>query len=419
MLDFCYGIRGRNIFGSVRSSSLWLDLIRGLAALVVFFGHARVLLIGSVLGAIGTGLAVPKSQSFEAIPITGPGHEAVVVFFVLSGYLVGGSAIRSARNGTWSSSGYTIQRLSRLWTVLIPVLIFGFALDRLGISIASPNSIYGAPGGQRMVFPDLASRMSVKNLLLNLFFLQEILGKPFGTNGPLWSLAYEFWFYAAFPFLMFAVIPRRKWERLKCIIVLLIIGGFVGPKISLYFALWLLGVAVDLAPKRIPLRYVGPLFALCGLSFVSLLGVLIYAKLHIAISDAIQGPAFAVLCYVIAHLTREIKIGYATAAIRKLAGFSYTLYAVHAPLLVFACAMWMPIWRPWSLNLSGIAKYAATTAVVMLIAYGFYWLFERNTATVRRRMERVWDFITVEKGLFGRAQAASVRSERNEHTAKL
>jgi peptidoglycan/LPS O-acetylase OafA/YrhL len=36
-------------------------------------------------------------------------------------------------------------------------------------------------------------------LLGNLVFLQAILVPTWGSNGPLWSLAFEFWFYIWFP----------------------------------------------------------------------------------------------------------------------------------------------------------------------------------------------------------------------------
>lgn len=54
---------------------------------------------------------------------SGFGHQAVVIFFVLSGALVGGSVLRSVSNGTWSWSDYLIRRLSRLYIVLIAAML--------------------------------------------------------------------------------------------------------------------------------------------------------------------------------------------------------------------------------------------------------------------------------------------------------
>src|SRR5580692_4520938 len=95
-------------------SSVHLDAVRALAALTVFAGHARDLFIGSPRAAAGLGHAATSA------PHTTVGHLAVIVFFVLSGYLVGGGVLRNMTSNEWSWGGYTLQRLSRLWVALIP-----------------------------------------------------------------------------------------------------------------------------------------------------------------------------------------------------------------------------------------------------------------------------------------------------------
>jgi len=121
-------------------SAVHLDAVRGAAALVVLLGHSRELFYPS--------LTVRQSdtsyRSLQHLPahvsassgpgISGPGitlgNEAVMIFFVLSGYLVGGSAIGAMRRDTWSWRRYLLKRLTRLWVVLIPALVLGFALDQ-------------------------------------------------------------------------------------------------------------------------------------------------------------------------------------------------------------------------------------------------------------------------------------------------
>jgi peptidoglycan/LPS O-acetylase OafA/YrhL len=65
--------------------NLWLDLLRGLSALVVCLVHLRnaVLLDGSDL----IHPSIPQKAFYF---ITGFGHQAVIFLFVLSGYFVGG-----------------------------------------------------------------------------------------------------------------------------------------------------------------------------------------------------------------------------------------------------------------------------------------------------------------------------------------
>jgi peptidoglycan/LPS O-acetylase OafA/YrhL len=159
--------------------SVWLNFIRGCAALVVFIGHARVLFLTSIVAEIGLVSKTSVTSTVATTESINFGHEAVIVFFVISGYFVGGSVIRGLRNNTWSPANYAIQRFTRLWTVLVPALALTGLLDLSGISIFGTSGIYGAPLGQRMVFPDLISdRLTIETFISNLFFIQIIAALP-------------------------------------------------------------------------------------------------------------------------------------------------------------------------------------------------------------------------------------------------
>jgi len=47
------------------------------------------------------------------------------------------------------------------------------------------------------------------DLLENLGFVQTVSVPVYGTNGPLWSLANEFWYYVMFSLIAVAAIQRR------------------------------------------------------------------------------------------------------------------------------------------------------------------------------------------------------------------
>src|SRR5204863_1384009 len=88
------------------------------------YGHARVLFMASVTPDESVS---PTTRILYFL--SGYGHTAVVVFFVLSGFLVGGTVIRSDRNGRWSWRGYVLQRGTRLYVVLIPALLLTLCWD--------------------------------------------------------------------------------------------------------------------------------------------------------------------------------------------------------------------------------------------------------------------------------------------------
>ncbi len=173
-----------------------LDMLRGLCALGVVVGHLRGFLLVD-FGSLHTPSLADRMLYFFA----GLGHQSVLAFFALSGFLVGGKALTAIVAGTWSWGAYLVARLTRLWTVVVPALIVTLALDRTGTWLTAGNGYDGA------YFRILASGPGILNpadnsfttLLANIAFLQTIASPVFGTNGPLWSLANEFWYYVVFP----------------------------------------------------------------------------------------------------------------------------------------------------------------------------------------------------------------------------
>ena len=85
--------------------ALYLDLVRVVAALAVLLSH--------VLPVFGFGKFFPAY-----------GHDAVVVFFVLSGFVIAYACDR--KDVTFLD--YALSRLVRLWPVAAPALILGMVL---------------------------------------------------------------------------------------------------------------------------------------------------------------------------------------------------------------------------------------------------------------------------------------------------
>lgn len=159
----------------------WLDAVRALAALAVMLGHLRGLYF------VKWDDLHPDSKSWMnwgAFAATRMGREAVMVFFVLSGYLVGGNAIKCLTSGRFNLKSYAIARLTRLYIVLIPALAFTFYCDSLRLRVEPAYSGHW--------------QLDSLTFLKNIFFLNGICSPVYGSNSPLWSLAYEFWYYTRF-----------------------------------------------------------------------------------------------------------------------------------------------------------------------------------------------------------------------------
>lgn len=147
----------------------WLDWLRFAAALMVVAIHAR--------GAswVEWGRLAEASQTRLAaafFALTRAGTEWVLVFFVLSGFLVGGKVIERVGGGTFSLHDYAVDRISRIWLPLIPALLWSAIV---AYWVDKPVSWVGFGG--------------------NLLGLQLVFFRTFAENIPLWSLAYEIWFY--------------------------------------------------------------------------------------------------------------------------------------------------------------------------------------------------------------------------------
>lgn len=108
-----------------RGFSLYLDTLRFLAALAVFVSHLAY--------------ARFTNGNLQWIRDINLGSDAVVVFFVLSGYVIAYTTFARDRG----RAAYAEARIARLYSVVIPALLLTFALDTFGSSLQP--QIYGAP----------------------------------------------------------------------------------------------------------------------------------------------------------------------------------------------------------------------------------------------------------------------------------
>lgn len=148
-------------------------------------------------------------------------HLGVVVFFVISGFSVSYSAQQHAGRPL----PFLVARMSRLYSVVLPVLILALLLDTLG---GVSNST---------IYPTWQYAKWWLHLGFNLLFLGELWTysmTPFSVI-PYWSLAYEFWFYI----LLAATMMRPGRLRTLCVALVFVI---MGPRIWALLPCWLLGV---------------------------------------------------------------------------------------------------------------------------------------------------------------------------------
>jgi peptidoglycan/LPS O-acetylase OafA/YrhL len=325
---------------------------------------------------------------------TGLGHQAVMVFFVLSGFFVGGSVLRNPER--FSSTDYAIARLSRLWTVLVPALLLTWAVDQV-TGTSAPAALLGAyremwhSGPPRDGYS--ADWMTFGG---NLLFLQTITVRVFGSNEPLWSLANEFWYYVLFPCAMCVTgfFPGFRGARARLIagVALIATGAFLPRDFYPGLLIWLLGVALYLWVRsrgekpqlQIPL-------VLLGLAaFVFSIWRAKTAQGNTHLNDVFVGGTFALFGgWLLAVPFPRGNLGWLAAASRGSAAFSYSLYLFHFPLVVLLAATF---YRGGKLQPDGpaLAQYLGWLVCLFAGAGAFWFLFERNTGSIRRAVRNFY-----------------------------
>lgn len=351
----------------------YMDAARFVLAGIVAFAHAWHLLIAD---------HDSHSASWAGLGyfVAGFSHASVIMFFVLSGYWIARSLESRFARG-WSWRAYLSTRLSRLWLVLIPALVIGGALDIVGTFILKTPTHLGLTDTY-VLRTNVAANLSWQTWLGNLVFLQEILVHPLGTNGPLWSLAWEWWFYLVYPALLLAWRSRRPHWSLLLLAVMV-----WHPILLLGFACWLLGVLVYALERRdaFPAFLYRP--AAMSATLALWLVVLFYVRafpfpgweLAVALAFA---PFLATLLAQRPAYPRRFD-----AAARFGRQASFSLYLTHFPILAMIAGVAVGPARLVP-SAGSLALVLLSFVFVVLYARGFAALTEGNTERLRAWLAR-------------------------------
>ncbi len=344
-----------------RATSLFLDVLRLTAALVVFAAHTAHYWNPGMLWAM---------QAWA--------HDAVVIFFVLSGYVIAYTTDKSERD----ARGYTVARLSRLYSVVAPALLLTAALWLAGREL--DPELYA---NYERSHPWL--RFAATGVFFNAVWMME-LSPP--ANTPFWSLGYEAWYYLFFGLAIFIRRPAVKWS------VLAFAALLAGPNILLLLPVWLIGVAAyrwrDVGNSSRGVAWAG--FAVAAGGTVWLLkelpdwpgkvGDAPWFFAGAAISDAIGALGWAAVIWFFNRATGSMRVPDAIyRPTRWLAGHTFSLYLYHAPLVLFVSAVLPPIF------VSGL-EWAVLAGLLLVIGV-IGALTEGLRGWWRRLFYAGWDFM--------------------------
>jgi peptidoglycan/LPS O-acetylase OafA/YrhL len=270
-----------------------------------------------------------------------------------------------------------------LWLTRFPMLYCGDDLNHLGICVRDT--------------------LSARVFFGNLFFLQMIRVPTLGSDIALWSLAFEFWYYLLFPLGLLIIVGRGSVKtRVGYAALFAAMLFFVGSVVGILFPVWLLGAAlVFVAPPKAGARVRG----LCCALYVPVVFLLARERsFSVALADDILGCATFLLVWFLLSASEKAEPQAMNVRFwRGMSRFSFTLYVVHMPFLLFLASLSVGTtrWLPDALHLTwGLGVLMLALVFALAVAWGT----EFRTDTVRRWVERwikVWQtrFRTSREGI--------------------
>lgn len=288
------------------------------------------------------------------------GHQCVIVFFVLSGLLVGGLSLKKFSEGNLSLKDYFSKRITRIYIVVIPTLIIGGYL----------NYITG-----------LTNNLEIEYFFGNLFHFQTVFSPTYGSNGPLWSLANEFWYYMIFMGVIF-YFKKIKNKNVSIIISITTISffAFIMPNIIAYLIIWIFGLIIPFLINRLPIIN-DTIYLIFKFLFFPL--IIIFNIYDGYISDLMFAFYTTILLTYIIIKNKHVK---SYMPLIRLSKFSFSLYAIHYPVLLyilFLLSKFLSFKRYDHFNLENLTGYFLINVIILIFSYVFYLLFEKHTTSLR------------------------------------
>jgi len=178
-----------------------LDLLRFIAIFMVLIGHSLIF--------------VPQEYK---IKVYGFLLDGVSIFFVLSGFLIGGILIKQLEKSKPNYAGL-VEFWKRRWLRTLPAYLVVLLFLLIYTAIVLPDNL---PSDWYKFF----------------FFLQNFFAERPGFFAEAWSLSIEEWFYLTIPFIMFTVLyftnSPVKWTVL--IVSILVVIAITYFRVHLYHA---------------------------------------------------------------------------------------------------------------------------------------------------------------------------------------
>lgn len=364
-----------------------LDGLRGVAALVVLLHHVAFAIPSFAMTYMSWELPSMDTPAwwgaYTPLKLATAGPEAVIVFFLLSGFVL---ALDPFGKPGFNWVAYYPRRIVRLYVPIVASVVLAVAL--IALVPRDPSNIIG--GWTTTLANPVVTPKTI---------LQEasvLFANGFWINPPLWSLVWEVWFSLLLPLFVAAVVLlRRAWWLGVVVGFALSAAGMHWHQAWLaYLPMFLIGVALargagDL--RRIADRIAGWRFGslvwgallVAGLALIVLTWLIRGTGAIDTVTAATVSPTTllgALIIVVCAAFSPGVSRVLSTRPVAWLGRISYSLYLVHLPLLL-AIVFWLGDRQPWI-----VAALAIPGS--LLLAWGFTVVVEAPAHRLARWLGR-------------------------------
>ncbi|MEP7155206.1 MAG: acyltransferase [Betaproteobacteria bacterium] len=312
--------------------SVYLDLVRFMAALAVFVHHLA---------------SSPFTKGSVWWPLRPYGAIAVTIFFVLSGYVI--AYVSATRERT--AQRYASARIARLYSVVLIALLLTAVFDFIGISL-NPEFYHF----HKVLWkPESWSGYIASLFLVNEYQVFDFDGIAPGSNSAFWSMSFEATYYLIAGLMLFS-------RRVIAIAFSLLILLLAGRTIAAMLPIWALGYALYFTHDRIHFRTIPAL----GIAVISALFLLVLPHVSHHLPDGNFGISFPwgrgpferellvdylAAIAISAHLVSVRRLDaplmklldHASTVVRWLGSLTFPLYCIHVPAICLLAAI-----SPWS-----------------------------------------------------------------------
>lgn len=346
--------------------SSYLDFARVLATNLVIVGHARQIFLG------------PKATSYGGV--------GVIIFFLLSGFLI---TLASGRR--WGSvhpqiNVFLIDRTVRIFVPFLPILIIVALLNTVLRLPIQP--ILGVSTGPLAFIGNmlLLNDYPVFQFLHHFIDVARYYPRSYNAVEPFWTIPIEYWTYVVFAMSAFVLVRRErmKWYHMVLVAVALPVfvwNSFAGGAGDLSL-LWIIGSVVGLIWFHVGVAASHrPWFGVVMMAFgaIGIVGRIAdvgFAGYDMQVDVLIAIAFFGMLIVANAMTSPPASVTKVAAA---LASYSYTLYLSHNVILIIVREKFAGLGVHGGMVVAILASHA--------IAIGLYFLFERHYHRVGRRVK--------------------------------